>query len=156
MARRTANSQSEHDRVLEAWAQIAVRRFSADAQVGTNPGDLQRVQVGPVDDPRFPDVLVWRADAGEGRDGSAELVAEIETSDSLAENEISEWATYGKLMVPFHLVVPVGSEEHAIWLLKQRSVRVSQLWSYEIVGGEVIFSQYLELPALPVARVVHR
>jgi hypothetical protein len=156
MARRTASSQSEHDRVIEAWAQIAARRFSGDVQVGTNPGDLRRIQVGPDDDARFPDILVWRAEAGDGRDGTAELVAEIETADTLAVNEVSEWAAYGRLMVPFHLIVPVGSEEQAIRLLKKRSVRVSQLWSYEIVGGEVIFSQYLELPALSGARVVRR
>lgn len=156
MARRTANSQSEHDRVIEAWAQIAARRFSRDVQVGTNPGDLQRIQVGPDRDPRFPDVLVWRTDAGDGRDGTAELVAEIETSDSLAEEEVGEWAAYGRLLAPFHLVVPVGSEEEAIRLQKKRGVRVSQLWAYLIVGGEVSFRQYLELPALPEARVVER
>ena len=156
MARRTASSQSEHDRVIEAWAQIAARRFSGDVVVGTNPGDLRRIQVGPDDDPRFPDFLGWRAEAGDGRDGTAELVAEIETSDTLAENEVSEWAAYGRLMVPFHLVAPVGSEEQAIRLWKKRSVRVSQLWSYEIVGGEVIFSHSLESPALSGTRVVRR
>jgi hypothetical protein len=35
-------------------------------------------------------------------------------------------------------------------------VRVSQLWSYQVVAGEVIFRQYLELPALEEARVVRR
>jgi len=55
---------------------------------------------------------------------------------------------------PFHLVVPVGAEEEAIRLVKQKAVRVSQLWSYELVGGEVIFSQYLELPSLAEGRVV--
>ena len=156
MARRTASSQSEHDRVIEAWARIAARRFSRDVQVGTNPGDLRRIQVGPDHDPRFPDVLVWRSDAADGRDGSAELVAEIETSDSLAADEVGEWAAYGKLLAPFHLIVPVGSEDRAVQLLKKSGVRVSQLWSYEIVGEEVMFSQYLELPALPGARVVER
>ena len=51
-------------------------------------------------------------------------------------------------------MVPVGAEEEAIRLVKQKAVRVSQLWSYELVGGEVIFSQYLELPSLAEGRVV--
>ena len=79
MARRSANSQEEHDRVLEAWGHIAARRFSGDVQVSTNPGNHQRAQVGHTDDPRFPDVLAWKSDRADGRDGTAELVAEVGT-----------------------------------------------------------------------------
>lgn len=154
MSRRSENSQSEHDRVIEAWARNVIPRFGKDVEVSTNPGNLKRFQVGRDDDPRFPDVLVWRSDSVEGRDGTAELVAEIETSDSLNEDEVAEWAAYGKLPAPFHLVVPQGAEEEAIRLVRKKSVRVSQLWSYQVVGGEVIFRQYLELPALDAARVV--
>ena len=155
MARRTQSSQAEHDRVIEAWAQIASRRYAKDAQVSTNPGNQRRAQVGlAAEEPRFPDVLVWRSDAAAGRDGTAELVAEVETADSLNDEEASEWAAYGKLPAPFHLVVPVGAEEETIRLVKKKAVRVSQLWSYEFVGGEVIFSQYLELPSLAESRVV--
>jgi hypothetical protein len=135
MRRRTATSQSEHDRGLEAWAHIVVRRFSGDVQLGTNPGDLRRIQVGPDLEPRSPDVLVWRAETADGRDGTAELVAEIETSDALSKDEVAEWPAYGTLPAPFHLVVPAGPEEQAIRLLKKKAVRVSQLWSYEVVGG---------------------
>jgi len=42
MARRNANSQAEHDRVVEAWARAVVRCFSKDVQVSTNPGDRKR------------------------------------------------------------------------------------------------------------------
>jgi len=97
MARRTQSSQSEHDRVIEAWAQIASRRYAKDAQVSTNPGNQRRAQVGLAEDPRFPDVLVWRSDSAAGRDGTAELVAEVETVDSLNDEEASEWAAYGQL-----------------------------------------------------------
>jgi hypothetical protein len=154
MARRNASSQAEHDRVIEAWAQVVVRRFSGEFQVSTNPGNHRRTQVGRADDPRFPDVLIWRSDRADGRDGTAELVAEVETSDTLQEDEVAQWATYGSLPAPFHLVVPAGSEPEAIRLVKKKAVRVSQLWSYTIVGGEVIFSQFLELPALEDTRVV--
>ncbi len=154
MARRNASSQTEHDRVVEAWAQVVVRRFSKDVQVSTNPGDRKRAQVGRPDDPRFPDVLIWRSDRADGRDGTAELVAEVETSDTLLEEEVAQWVAYGKLPAPFHLVVPAGFEPEAIRLLKKKAVRVSQLWSYTIVSGEVIFTQFLELPALEDTRVV--
>ena len=148
MSRRTETTQSEHDRVIEAWARRVSERFGKQVEVSTNPGNLKRFQVGREDNPRFPDVLVWRSDSADGRDGTAELVAEVETADSLNEGEVAEWAAYGKLPAPFHLVVPAGAEEEAIRLVKKKAVRVSQLWSYQVVAGEVIFRQYLELPAL--------
>jgi hypothetical protein len=156
MAQRTQSSQSEHDRVVEAWAQIASRRFAKDAQVSTNPGNQRRAQLGFADELRFPDVLVWRSDSADGRDGTAELVAEVETVDSLDDEEALEWAAYGRVPAPFHLVVPVGAEEEAIRLVRKKAARVSQLWSYQLVGGEVIFSQYLELPSLDQGRVVRQ
>ena len=67
---------------------------------------------------------------------------------------MAQWAAYGKLPTPFHLVVPAGSEPEAIRLLKKKAVRVSQLWSYTIVSAEVIFTQFLELPTLENTRVV--
>ena len=154
MARRNASSQAEHDGVVEAWAEIVLRRFSPDVQGSTNPGNQKRAQVGPADDPRFPDVLIWRTDRADGRDGTAELVAEVETSDTLQEDEVSQWVAYDRLPTPFHLVVPAGSEPEAIRLVKKKAIRVSQVWSCTIVGGELIFSQFLELPAPEDSRVV--
>jgi len=154
MVWRNASSQAEHDRVIEAWAQVVVRRFAGHVQVSTNPGSHRRAQVGSAHDPRFPDVLIWRSDRANGRDDTAELVAEVETSDSLQQEKVAQWVAYGRLPAPFQLVVPAGSEPEAIRLVKKKAVRVSQLWSYTIVGGEVIFSQFLELSALEDTRVV--
>ena len=44
MARRNASSQAEHDRVIEAWAQVVVRRFAGHVQVSTNPGSHRRAR----------------------------------------------------------------------------------------------------------------
>ena len=156
MAGRSANSQSEHDRVIEAWARLLTRRFAKPVQISTNPGNQRRVQVGPDDDPHFPDVLVWLQEHSGHRDGTAELITEVETADSLDHAEVAEWVAYSKIPAPFYLVVPSGSEPEAIRLLKKKAVRVLQLWSYQIVGGEVIFRQYLELPGLEETRVVRR
>jgi hypothetical protein len=156
MAPRKAANQAEHDRVVEAWARTLARRYSSDIQISTNPGNQKGDRVGPDNDPRYPDVLVWRAESSAGRDGTAELVVEVETADSIDEHEIAEWSAYAKLPALFFLVVPTGMEEETIRLLKKRAVRVSQLWSYQLVGEEVIFRQYLELPALEQTRVVRR
>ena len=85
--------------------------------------------------------MVWRAEANDGRDGSAELIAEVETSDTLTDDEvISEWTGYARVPAPFYLVVPEGLENKAILLLRKTPVRVSQLWSYRIEGSEIMFT----------------
>jgi len=149
MAQRTAVSQSEHDRVVRAWAQILKKGFAGGCRVSTNPGSDRSAQVGHGSEPRFPDVVVWRAEAGDGRDGTAELIAEVETSDTLTDTEvISEWTGYARVPAPFYLVVPEGFETKAIHLLRKTPVRVSQLWSYRIEGHEILFTQFISLPAL--------
>src|ERR1700757_3457872 len=148
MAQRNARSQSEHDRVVAAWAKFLSRELTAELKVSTNPGQTRAVRVGPDDDPRYPDVVAWRADADKGQHGSAEVIVEVETAESLNEQELSEWAAYGVLPAPFYLVVPAGLEDETVRLLKKRRVRVSQLWSYRVAGQEVLFEQFLELPGI--------
>jgi hypothetical protein len=148
MARRSASSQSEHDRVVAAWAEFLARDLAAELKVSTNPGKTRAVRVGPDDDPRYPDVVAWRADADKGHHGSVEVITEIETAETLNEEELSEWATYGILPTPFYLVVPAGSEDETVRLLKKRRIRVSQLWSYRVAGPEILFEQFLELPGI--------
>jgi hypothetical protein len=149
MAERTAVTQSEHDRVVRAWAQVLEKGLIGGFRVSTNPGSNRSAQVGPVHEPRFPDVVVWRGEAGQGRDGTAELISEIETSDTLTDDEVlSEWTGYARVPAPFYLVVPEGLESKAMHLIRKTPVRVSQLWSYRIDGHEIMFTQFIALPAL--------
>jgi hypothetical protein len=149
MAERTAVTQSEHDRVVRAWAQVLEKGLIGGCRVSTNPGSNRSAQVGSVHEPRFPDVVVWRAEAGQGRDGTAELISEIETSDTLTDDEVlSEWTGYARVPAPFYLVVPEGLESKAMHLIRKTPVRVSQLWSYRIDGHEIMFTQFIALPAL--------
>lgn len=149
MAQRSALSQTEHDRVVRAWAQVLEKTLAGGCRVSTNPGSDRSAQVGSAQEPRFPDVVVWRAEANDGRDGSAELIAEVETSDTLTDDEvISEWTGYARVPAPFYLVVPEGLENKAILLLRKTPVRVSQLWSYRIEGSAIMFTPFMTLPAL--------
>jgi hypothetical protein len=149
MAQRSVVTQTEHDRVVHAWAQVLQKGLPGGCRVSTNPGSDRSAQVGSLQEPRFPDVVVWRAEAREGRDGSAELIAEVETSDTLTEEEVVlEWSGYARVPAPFYLVVPEGLETKAIHLLRKTPVRVSQLWSYRIEGPEIMFTQFTTLPAL--------
>jgi hypothetical protein len=149
MAERSAVTQNEHDRVVRAWAQVLEKGLTGGCRVSTNPGSDRSAQVGGMHEPRFPDVVVWRTEAGDGRDGTAELIAEVETSDTLTEGEvISEWSGYARVPAPFYLVVPEGLENKAIRLLRKTPVRVSQLWSYRIEGHEIMFTKFIALPSL--------
>jgi len=112
-------------------------------------------QVGHDDQPRFTEVVVWRTDSGDGRDGPAELAAEVKSSDSFHEEEVAEWVASGQLPALFRLVVPAGSEPEAIPPVKKKAVRFSQLRCCEIVGGAVIRSQFPAPRALEEARVLH-
>jgi hypothetical protein len=149
MAQRNPGTQNEHDRVVRAWAQVLEKGLTGGCRVSTNPGTDRSAQVGSVHEPRFPDVVVWRAEAGDGRDGTAELIAEVETSDTLTEGKVvSEWTGYARVPAPFYLVVPEGFETKAIHLLRKTPVRVSQLWSYRIEGHEIMFTPFIALPAI--------
>ena len=148
MAQRNASNQSEHDRVVAAWASFLARKLKAEFKVSTNPGKTRTVRVGPDDDPRYPDVVAWRVDAEKRHHGSAEVIVEVETADTLNEEELSEWAAYGVLPTPFYLVVPAGTEDKTVRLLKKRRFRVSQLWSYRVEGPQILFEQFLELPGI--------
>jgi hypothetical protein len=149
MAQRAKEAQVEHDRVVHAWAQILQKGVAQGCRVSTNPGSSKSAEVGSATAPKFPDIVVWRPDAAEGRDGTAELIAEVETSDTLAENEINtEWSGYAPVPAPFFLVVPEGLEDRAISLLRKKPVRVSQLWSYRIEGPEIMFTKFSALPSI--------
>jgi len=122
MARRNASSQAEHDRVIEAWAQVVVRRFAGHVQVSTNPGSHRRAQVGSAHDSRFPDVLIGSSDRANGRDGTAELVPEVETSDSLQEDEVAQRVAHRRLPAPFTWSFrQVLSQKPSGWSRKRQS-----------------------------------
>ena len=61
MAGRSTSSQSEHDRVVAAWALFLAGELAEGLKVSTNPGSAHAVRVGPDDLPRYPDVVAWRA-----------------------------------------------------------------------------------------------
>jgi hypothetical protein len=64
--------------------------LAAELRVSTNPGKTRAVRVGPDDDPRYPDVVAWRADSDKGHRGSAEVIIEVETAETLTEDELAE------------------------------------------------------------------
>lgn len=145
MARRATQSQAEHDQVVLAAQSKLQSRFGSDRRVTANPGTLQNLEIGSDRQPHYPDVLVWKPCSSSFRQGTAEIILEVETRDSLTEDEAMQWKAYGKLPVLFYLVIPEGEEDRVRGLLHACSARVSQLWTYKLAGEQVSLEEEPEL-----------
>ena len=126
MANRTSDSQSEHDRVIEASA-ATWRRNQANV-VHTNPNGKQNFS---VNDSSFPDIVIT--------DVNNRLLAieEIETEDSVNQLESKQWTEYAGFGVKFNLVVPATKINEAYELIKP--VGNIRIQGYSQRNGQIIF-----------------
>jgi hypothetical protein len=68
-------------------------------------------------------------------------VAEVETVESVNHLEaMSQWASLGRLKVPFHLYVPASAIDVARRMATDYQVSLTELWSYDNVGDQVRFT----------------
>ena len=133
--------QSEHDKVVRASANTYGKKIAEGCQVGINPGSEHNVYLGGEGNPRYPDVVVWRPRSPGASSGTAEIIEEIETADSVTEAEADQWVDYGALFSGrFFLVVPAGWERHALSIVRKKGARVSQIWSYAMSGQNISFA----------------
>ena len=80
-------------------------------------------------------------------------VAEVETVESVNHLEaMSQWASLGRLKVPFHLYVPASAIDVARRMATDYQVLLTELWSYDNVGDQVRFTliQRASEPAMPL------
>jgi len=145
MGTRYYYGQTEHDRVVEASASTYSQLIQQGYQVTTNPGNQHNRYVG-VDSQLFPDVIVWRPDQHNPNKGQAIIIEEIETSDTVNQNEVQQWRNFAALGVSkFILIVPANyaSEAHRLVLLN--NIRVTEIWYYSIQNNQVYFTKYITL-----------
>jgi len=96
---RPVREQLEHDRVIRLLQAKYKRKF----EVAINPGNEQTAPVGPPAAPWYPDLVLQSGERTKKLQG----VVEVETAESLNNLEaMSQWVTFAKLRVPFHLYVP--------------------------------------------------
>jgi len=145
---RPVREQLEHDRIIRLLPARYRRRFD----VGINPGLEQNAPVGAGLKAVYPDAVLYAGDKGRKVLG----VAEVETVESVNHLEaMSQWASLGRLKVPFHLYVPASAIDVARRMATDYQVLLTELWSYDNVGDQVRFT-LIQRAAEPAAPLVVR
>jgi hypothetical protein len=141
--------QLEHDRVIRLLQAKYKRKFD----VAINPGNEQTAPVGPPTSPWYPDLVLQSGERSKKLLG----VVEVETAESLNNLEaMSQWATFAKLRVPFHLYVPAAGVDSARRLCSDLQIQAAEMWAYHAIGEQIRFTlvsrtQAPEKPREPAA-----
>jgi hypothetical protein len=130
---RPVREQLEHDRVIRLLQAKYKRKFD----VAINPGNEQTAPVGPPTAPWYPDLVLQSGERSKKLVG----VVEVETAESLNNLEaMSQWATFAKLRVPFHLYVPASGVDSARRLCSDLQIQAAEMWAYHSIGEQIRFT----------------
>jgi hypothetical protein len=130
---RPVREQLEHDRVIRLLQAKYKRKFD----VAINPGNEQTAPVGPPASPWYPDLVLQSGERSKKLVG----VVEVETGESLNNLEaMSQWATFAKLRVPFHLYVPASGVDSARRLCADLQIQAAEMWAYHSIGEQIRFT----------------
>ena len=130
---RPVREQLEHDRVIRLLQAKYKRKFD----VAINPGNEQTAPVGPPTSPWFPDLVLQSGERTKKLAG----VVEVETAESLNNLEaMSQWVTFAKLRVPFHLYVPASGVDSARRLCSDLQIQAAEMWAYHSIGEQIRFT----------------
>ncbi len=125
--------QLEHDRVIRLLQAKYKRKFD----VAINPGNEQTAPVGPPAAPWYPDLVLQSGERTKKLVG----VVEVETAESLNNLEaMSQWVTFSKLRVPFHLYVPAAGVDSARRLCTDLQIQAAEMWAYHAIGDQIRFT----------------
>jgi hypothetical protein len=135
---RPVREQLEHDRVIRLLQAKYKRKF----EVAINPGNEQTAPVGGPP-PWFPDLVLQSAEKSRRLLG----VVEVETTESVNQLEaMSQWATFSRFRVPFHLYVPLGCVDSARRLCTDLQIPAAEVWAYQTVGDQMRFTLVQRAP----------
>jgi len=130
---RPVREQLEHDRVIRLLHAKYKRKF----EVAINPGHEQTTPVGVGPSPWYPDLVLQSTDRGRKLLGTVE----VETAESVNNLEaMSQWATFSRLRVPFHLYIPASSVDTAKRLCTALQITVTEIWAYNPLGDQMRFT----------------
>jgi hypothetical protein len=144
---RPVREQLEHDRVIRLLQAKYKRKFD----VAINPGNEQTAPVGPPASPWYPDLVLQSGERSKKLLG----VVEVETAESLNNLEaMSQWVTFAKLRVPFHLYVPASGVDSARRLCSDLQIEAAEMWAYHSLGEQIRFTLVSRTQAAERAREV--
>lgn len=127
VGKRTKVSQTEHDKLV---AIIAKKRFSyEDRTTYTNPNGEKNYAV----DSEYPDIVAVKSE-------SAPIMGEVETEETVSEEESEQWKRYVALDGAIYLYVPKSKVPDAKTIIKNKKVGITGLRSYKYVNGKLIIT----------------
>lgn len=112
MAARPEEEQIEHDLVIEA----AVEQFAGSAKyvLHSNPGTERNIAVGH----QYPDIVVTEKGSSKVR-----FVIEVETTDTIGDQELDHWRALAALGPPLYLLTPYAATADAERLAAQAGIK---------------------------------
>ena len=129
---RPVREQLEHDRIIRLLEAKWRRKFKVDA----NPGDERNAGVKVPAGTLYPDLVLTEEG---GRKPKA--LIEVETNESVNHLEaMAQWANLAKARTSLVLFVPVGAVEAARRLSHENSIKLAELWTYNVLGDQVRFT----------------
>ena len=129
---RPVREQLEHDRIIRLLEAKWRRKFKVEA----NPGDERNAGVKVPAGTLYPDLVLTEEG---GRKPKA--LIEVETNESVNHLEaMAQWANLAKARTSLVLFVPVGAVEAARRLSNENSIKLTELWTYHVLGDQVRFT----------------
>ena len=127
MGLRTIQSQKLHDAVVITLKEFYLKKRNAD-DVIINPGDDTKAAIKGL----YPDVI--------SQTGDLLTVLEVETDETVTEQEALEWKTFNDIIGQFYLVVPEQAEAEAKALIKQNGLTHCKICTYKLVEKRLVFN----------------
>ena len=145
---RPVREQLEHDRIIRLLEAKWRRKFKVDA----NPGDERNVGVKVPAGTLFPDLILTEEG---GRKPKA--LVEVETNESVNHLEaMAQWANLAKSKTSLILFVPVGAVEAARRLAGENAIKLTELWTYMVLGDQVRFTSVVREPGAEPADLIEK
>ena len=118
-------SQKGHDKVV---ADVAKERFSyKDRTTYTNPNGEKNYAV----DSEYPDIVAVKS-------GSTPIMGEVETEETVSEEESKQWKTYAALDGTIYLYVPKSKVVDAKTIIKNKKIGIEGLRSFEYIDDKLV------------------
>lgn len=113
---RDDSEQTTHDNVITTMETELKRAWRKD--IYTNPGQSKENPVKRHGVTVYPDIFQYVG-------GDVTDIYEVETSESVRDEEVDQWKRYSEGTGRFHLVVPEQSLEKARTLAEQNNITVN-------------------------------
>jgi hypothetical protein len=126
---RPVREQLEHDRVIR----LLQAKYKRKSEVAINPGNQQAMPVAVGPSGWYPDLVLYASEKNRKVIG----VVEVETVESVNNLEaMSQWATFSRLRVPFHLYIPTQMVDVARRLCQDLQLTPPEIYSYQAIGDQ--------------------